>query len=68
MTDAATITLIALGFAVVLLALFKLGRGTPREDRPGPHNNWRRSGSRIDRMDENFPGLGTDGASGGGSD
>jgi hypothetical protein len=67
----AELVLIGLGSLVVVILLVKAIRTsrTPKDDLPGPHNNWRRhSGSRKSEvMDENFPGLGS-GSSGGGID
>ena len=62
--------LIALGLAGVVGAVVLIGRSIARmrreadPNRPGPHNNWRKShggGSGSSGWTENFPGQGSDG-------
>ena len=60
-----TIVLLIAG-VVIAAAFFVLAKGSRLEDRPGPHNNWRRTKSTIKSSGWVESGEGINGNGGGG--
>ena len=68
MTNLGLIVLVLAGTPVLGIAFYKFAGWTKRKDRPGPHNNWRKSLSTSNSSGWDENGAGGIGASDGDGD